>query len=58
MPYMGIPTAGERDTLSTQLAFLYLEKRDISKLSPKELAEKYFEVKDEIHSVVSEQEVL
>lgn len=58
MPYMGIPTAGERDALSTQLAFLYLEKSDISGLTPTELAKKYFEVKDEIHSVVSEQEVL
>lgn len=34
MPYMGIPTAGERDSLSAQLTFLYLEKSDISGLSP------------------------
>lgn len=43
MPIYGIATSGEKDALSEQLAFLYLEKTDISVLSPAEFAEKYFE---------------
>ncbi len=58
MSYFGIPSVGERDVLSAQLAFLYLEKNDISGLTPAELAEKYFEVKESIHAVVSERDEL
>lgn len=45
-------TVGQKRELSSRLAFLYLEKADISDLSPVELAEKYFEVKAEIEHVV------
>lgn len=58
MPCMGIPTAAERASLSAQLAFLYLEKNDISGLSPTELAKVYFDVKDAIYKVVSERDAL
>lgn len=58
MPINGIATSGEKSELSSQLAFLYLEKADISCLSPTELAEKYFEVKREIHKVVSQHDKL
>lgn len=53
MPMYGIATEGEKDAISTQLALLYLEKSDISGLSPEELAKKYFKVKQEIYNVVS-----
>lgn len=52
MPIYGVATSEEKDNLSSHLAFLYLEKSDISGLSPAELAEKYFEVKEEISRVV------
>lgn len=58
MPMFGIPTGEEKDNLSTQLAFLYLEKTDISDLTPKELAEKYFEIKEQIYDVVGPKEHL
>lgn len=54
----GIPTAEERDALSSHLTFLYLEKTDISDMSPSDFAKKYFEVKDEIHDVVADEERL
>lgn len=53
MPLYGIATASEKDDLATQLAFLYLEKTDITDISPADFAKKYFKVKDEIHDVVS-----
>ena len=49
----GFVTAEEKSELSSQLAFLYLEKADISSLLPAELAEKYFEVKTEIERIVN-----
>lgn len=58
MPIYGIATSGEKDALSEQLAFLYLEKSDISGLSPAEFAEKYFEVKQVIHDAVSSRDSL
>ena len=58
MPLYGIATSGEKDALSAQLAFLYLEKSDISGLSPTEFAEKYFEVKQVIQDVVSSRDSL
>lgn len=58
MPVHGVSTHEEKSELSSQLAFLYLEKADISALTPKELAAKYFEVKKEIYSVVSERGIL
>lgn len=54
----GIPTAGERDALSSQLSLLYLEKSDIADMSPSDFAKKYFEVKDKIHEVVASEERL
>lgn len=54
----GIPTDEEKDALSSQLALLYLEKSDISDMSPSDFAKKYFEVKDEIHNVVASEERL
>lgn len=53
MPIFGIATAEEKDNLSSQLAFLYLEKSDISGLSASAFADKYFEVKQEIFEVIS-----
>ncbi len=53
MPICGVPTEIDKDNLSAQLAFLYLEKSDTSELSPTEFAKKYFEVKQEIYGVVS-----
>lgn len=58
MSIHGFATQEEKSELSSQLAFLYLEKTDISTLTPKELAKKYFEVKEEIYGVVSERGVL
>lgn len=58
MPMFGIPTGEEKDNLSTQLTFLYLEKADISSLTPKEFAEKYFEIKQQIYDVVEPKEHL
>lgn len=58
MPMYGLASAGEKDSLSAQLAFLYLEKSDISGLSPAKLAEKYFEVKQAIYKVVSSRDSL
>ena len=45
-------TVEEKHELSSRLAFLYLDKADISGLSPTELAKKYYEVKEEISRVV------
>lgn len=58
MSIHGIATHEEKSELSSQLAFLYLEKADISTLTPKKLAVKYFEVKEETYGVVSERGVL
>lgn len=48
----GVATIEDKRELSSQLAFLYLEKADISDMSPSDFARKYFEVKKEIYSVV------
>jgi len=58
MPIFGIATGEEKDNLSVQLAFLYLEKSDTSGLSATAFAEKYFEVKQEISEVVSSHDSL
>lgn len=58
MPLYGVATSEEKDTLSARLALLYLEKSDISGLSPGEFAEKYFEVKQGIQDVVSSRDSL
>lgn len=48
----GFATIEDKRELSSQLAFLYLEKTDISGMSPADFTQKYFEVKKEIYSVV------
>lgn len=53
MPIQGIATSEEKRELSSQLAFLYLEKMDIPALTPAEFAKKFFDVKEEIYDVVS-----
>lgn len=45
------PATEDKLDLSSQLAFLYLEKADISGMSPSDFAQKYFEVKEEIYHV-------
>lgn len=54
----GIATIEEKHELSSQLAFLYLEKADISGMSPVDFAKKYFEVKKEIFSIVKSEDHL
>jgi len=58
MPIYGIATPEEKDNLSAQLAFLYLEKADTAGISPVEFADKYFKVKQEIFEVVLSQDSL
>lgn len=53
MPIYGIATESEKDNLSAQLAFLYLEKADTTGLTASEFASKFFEVKQEISEIVS-----
>lgn len=48
----GVATDEEKSELSSQLAFLYLEKTEIPDISPSDFAKKYFEVKEEISRVV------
>lgn len=58
MPVHGIATTEEKHDLSSRLAVLYLEKADITSLTPTELAAKYFEVKQQIYSVVTTHDML
>lgn len=44
----------EKRSFSSQLALVYLEKQDLSGVSPSEFARKFFEVRDEIQKVVDE----